>query len=138
MTIMSINNSSIKDGATAITMTGGTDITLVSSGAPFAGVVEAYVSNDTSMKTRRTVKFTSKAPKANPKSLGGYTQAYRKVEVLFPRTLETGEITYDAVLITHRSDISATDAEITNQLMIGAQILGDADFASFFKALNLN
>lgn len=134
---MSIQNAVIKDNATALSPTGGTDITLVNAGPASNGVVSAYVSNDTSMKTRRTMSFQKKDPKANANSFGGYTQAYRKIEILFPRTLADGTVTYDAIKIEHRTDISATNAEINNQRFIGGQVLGDTDFDAYFQALNL-
>lgn len=133
---MSIQNASIMDNATALAPTGGTAITLANSGPALNGVVNAYVTNDSSMKTRRTLTFQVKKPKVNANSLGGYTQAYRKIEILFPRTLADGKVTYDAVKIEHRTDISATNAEINNQRYIGGQILGDSDFDAFYQALN--
>lgn len=133
---MSINNAQINNGATAVTPTGGTAITLIGTGIQ-NNVHPAYVSEDTSLKTRRTVAFQVKAPQANSKSIGGYTQAYRKVRITFPRTLTDGSITNDELFIQLRSDISATDAELQNEVFVGAQVLADPEFAAFWKALNL-
>jgi hypothetical protein len=133
---MSINNGIVKSGVSALAPTGGTDITFVSNGMAANGVTGAYISNDTSMKTRRDAEFSTKKPKPNAASIGGYTQAYRKVKLRFPRTLADGSITYDQITIELRSDISTTDPFIDDMRYIGGQILADPDFDAFWRALN--
>lgn len=135
---MSIQNAQIADNATAIAPTGGTAITLATDGPSINGMVNSYVTNDASLKTRRSVSFSRKAPKVNRSSAGGYTQAYRKTALKFPRTLADGTLTYDQLTVEYRTDISATDAEMKNQRYLGAQVLTDSDFDAFWQQLNTN
>lgn len=133
---MSITGASFKDASTAITPTGGTDITLASLGLSNA-VLNTYVSNDNSMLTRRTVSFSAKGPKANAGSPGGYTQARRKVVLTSPRTITVGSnqvLTNDRVTIELAFDINATSAQINNLRYLAAQLLGNANFDGFYQA----
>jgi len=133
---MSINNASINDGATAVSPTGGTAKTLNTMGVQ-ADQNVAYFAADTSMKTRRTAEFSKKASKANASSIGGFTQARNKVKLTFPRVKADGSLTADTLTMELARDIDATDAEVVNYLLIGAQVLGDTDFLDFWKIQSL-
>lgn len=133
---MPITSAVLKDNATAIAPTGGSDITIASLGLSNA-ILNTYVSNDTSMLTRRTLSFSSKDPKVNAGSPGGYTQARRKITLVSPRSITVGTstvLTQDKVTIEIATDVSATNAQINNLRYLAAQVLGYANFDNFFQA----
>lgn len=131
--------ATIKDGATALNPTGGSDILLSPLGIN-NGVSSTYVSNDTSMLTRRSIDFSAKDPKVNAASPGGMTQARRKVVLYLPRVLTVGSttvVTQEKVTIEANFDISATTAQVNNMRYLAAQLLSDTEFDSFWQAGSL-
>lgn len=131
--------ATIKSGATAIAPTGGTDITLSAMGIQ-NGIASTFVSQDTSMLTRRSIDFSSKDPKANAASPGGMTQARRKVVLHCPRTITAGAsqvITQDKVTIELSFDVNATLAQVNDLRYLAAQLVADGDFDNFYQAGSL-
>ena len=131
--------ASISDGATAISPTGGTAISLVAMGIQ-NGIASTFVSQDTSMLTRRTVDFSSKDPRANAASPGGMTQARRKVVLYVPRVVTVGSssiTTQEKVTLEVAFDISATGAQINNLRYLAAQLLADPELDNFYQAGSL-
>lgn len=132
-------SSSINDGATAMSPTGGTAINLVSMGLQ-GNANRCFVSQDTSLLTRRTVEFSVKESKPNAASPGGQTQPRRKVILTVPRQITVNGVlvnTSDKVTIEMSTDISATNAQIDNLRFLAAQLLADTEYNEFYRSLSL-
>lgn len=128
--------ATIKDNATAVAPTGGTDILLSPLGIQ-NGIASTFVSNDTSMLTRRSVDFSARDPKVNSNSPGGLTQARRRVVLNIPKVITVGStsvVTNQKVSIEVAFDASNTTAEINNMLFLAAQLLGDTELTAFWQA----
>lgn len=129
--------STIKEGATAVAASGGTDVTLVSLGIQGNKNTLAF-STDTNLATRRTAEFSVKAPAANPASITGYTQARCTVLVKFPKSVTDVGIVTNTAKVELSYDVNTTTAEVETYLEQLAQLVGTANFMAFYKDLNLN
>lgn len=129
--------SAIKEGATTVAATGGTDVTLVSLGIQGNKNTLAF-STDTSLATRRYAEFSVKAPVANPASITGYTQARCTVLVKFPKSVTDVGIVTNTAKFELSYDINTTTAEVETYLEQISQLIGTSAFMAFYKDLNLN
>jgi hypothetical protein len=129
--------STIKEGATTVAASGGTDVTLVSLGIQ-GNANTLYFSTDTSLATRRLAKFSYKAAVPNAGSVGGFTLARNSIKITHPKVLanEAGT-SLDSVEIIVSSHVESTQAEVEARCEQAAQMLGTAAFMDFFKNGNL-
>lgn len=129
--------SVIKEGATTVAASGGTDVTLVSLG--IQGNKNSLIfSTDTNLSTRRLAEFSVKQPAVSASAPGGYTQARNTVLVKFPKTLANGAITVNTGKFELAYDPQTTQAEVESYCEQMAQMAGTAAFMSFQKDQNLN
>lgn len=128
--------SIIKEGATAVAATGGTDVTLVSLGIQ-GNKNTLYFSTDTNLSTRRLAEFSVKAHAVSASAPGGYTQARNTILVKFPKTLANGAITINTVKVEVAYDPQTTQAEVETYCETVAQMLGTSAFMDFQKNQNL-
>jgi hypothetical protein len=130
--------STIKEGATAVAATGGTDMTLVSLGIQ-GNKNTLYSSTDTSLATRRLFEFSAKPTAPNVNSPGGYTLARETVKITFPLVLANdGGTSLDYIEITVATHPECTQAALETRLEIAAQCLATTNFLDFYKNQNLN
>lgn len=129
--------SIIKEGATTVAASGGTDVTLVSLGIQ-GNKNTLNFSTDTNLATRRLVEFSVKAPAANDAAIGGYNQARNTILLKSPKVLSNLAITVNTVKIEVSYDPQTTQAEVEQLCETAAQMLGTAAFMSFEKDQNLN
>jgi NAD(P)H-dependent FMN reductase len=129
--------STIKEGATTVAASGGTDVTLVSMGIQ-GNTNTLYFSTDTNLATRRLAKFTYKPTASSSNSPGGYSLARNTVKVVFPKVLanEAGT-SQDFIEVTVGSHPESTQAEVESRLEQVAQFIGAAAFMDFYKNGNL-
>lgn len=133
---MAINASTIKEGATTVAATGGTDVTLTSLGAQ--GNKNTFIfSTDSANITRRLLELTVKPYSVDASKPGGYTQ--QRATALFkqPKVLANGNKTMNTVKVEVSYDPETTDAEIEALVECAAQATGTANFLPFYKTLNL-
>jgi hypothetical protein len=133
--IMALNGAIVKTGATAMTPTGGADMTLSPDSVQVPGGIHLSVAADTDYRTRRNMTIKAK----NPTLTGGVTYSKDKKTVTFvaPKILTTGETVFNLIRIEREVHPASTAAEALELNMIGAQILSDSDFASFFSGGSL-
>lgn len=129
--------STIKEGATAVAATGGTDVTLVSLGIQGNTNTLAF-STDTNLASRRTVAFSVKPTSVNANSPGGQTMCRNAIVFKQPKTLADGSKAVNSVEINVNFHPETTAAEIEQMCETNAQLLGTSAFMSFQKDQNLN
>lgn len=128
--------STIKEGATSVAATGGTDVTLVSLGVQGNKNTLTF-STDTSNLTRRIAEFSVKPYAASASAINGYTQQRAKLLLKQPKVLASGLRTVNTVSVEVSYDVETTDAEIEQMLETAAQCVGTSAFFGFYKTLSL-
>ncbi len=88
---MAFNGTTIKEGATTVSASGGTDVTTSSLG--IQGNVNTFVfSTDTSNTTRRLLKASVSPSNLNANSPGGRTLQRTALKLTIPRVLANGDV----------------------------------------------
>lgn len=131
---MSLKNAVVKSGAT-IAPTGGSDLTFADSGSN-GSLIVLNVPADTTFALRRTMQGSYKMPIRNKALPGGFSHAKANLAFRVPKLLADGTYDYGQVKISVDYPQEVDDAFKTELLVIGAQMLTDADFLAFWKALN--
>lgn len=130
---MSLKNAVLKSGAT-MAPTGGTDLTFADFGS--TGQVVSLVVPADGFATRRSILGGYKPPVKNSQQPGGFTRAKANLAFRQPKLLADGTYDYLQLRVSVEFPQEATDAEKTELLVIGSQIVNDADFTAFLKTLN--
>lgn len=125
--------STIKEGATTVAATGGSDTTLSSLGVQ-NGTNTLIFSTDTAVMTQRTAAFYAKLSVANPSALGGFTQSRRKMTLKFPKVKADLTRTMITMEVNVGFDIETTDAEIESYMEQASQMLATTNFLPFWKS----
>lgn len=128
----------IKEGATTVAATGGTDVTLSTLG--IQGNTNTLIfSTDTSNLTRRVLKASVSLSNTNTGSPGGKTLQRNKLRVEFPKALAgTGGTSIDYIEVTVGTHPESTSAEVESRLEQVAQLLLPAKTLSFFYSGDLS
>jgi hypothetical protein len=129
--------STIKEGATTVAASGGTDVVLTSLGIQ-GNTNTLYFSTDTNLSTRRLVKFTVKPTAASTQSPGGQTLARNSIQLASPKVLASTEKAVNTVKIEVSYHPETTQAEVEQLCETAAQMLGGANFMDFQKNQNLS
>lgn len=129
--------STIKEGATTVAASGGTDVTLVSLGIQGNKNTLAF-STDTNLATRRLVEFSVKAPAPSDTAPGGYTQARNTIVLYQPKTLSNAAITKNSIKVETSYDPQTTQAEVEQMCETIGQMVATSAFMAFQKDQNLN
>lgn len=126
---MSISSLSLQKDATGMTVTAGTPLTLSSDGVEVKNGVHVADMNEADFTIRTNITFRTR----NPQFLsdGSYTKAKRFATIVVPKNLGVDGIVFNVVRIEVEAHPKTTLAELTNLHLLGAQILTDADLASF-------
>ena len=132
---MSIDNASLFEGA-PVAPSGGTALPFGPLGAS-KGVNTIYATDDTDLRSRREIVFTTKEPKVSASAPAGYTQARAVAVFKSPLELDNGNSTVNTVRIEVAYDAETSTAEKTELMAMAAQICSDADFTAFFHNLSL-
>lgn len=132
---MSLTNAIVKAGATGLTTTGGTDISLTPDGQTVANGVHLAVAADTDFRTRRNMTIKNKVPALSPD--GTYSKEKKTVTFVAPKILADGSTVFNLIRIEREVHPESTAAEAFELSMVGAQILSDADFTSFWASGSL-
>lgn len=129
--------STIKEGATTVAASGGTDVTLAGLGAQ--GNKNTFTfSTDSANLTRRLLEASVKPYAVSSTAPGGYTQQRAKLLLKAPKVLANGARTINTCSVEIAYDPETTNAEIEAMLETIAQCTGTAAFLSFFTTLNLS
>lgn len=129
--------STIKEGATTVAATGGTDVTLVSLGIQ-GNKNPLIFSTDTNLATRRLVEFSVKPTAVNPSSPGGMTLARNTINLKSPKVLASGAKAINTAKVEISYHPETTQAEVEVLCETIAQLTGTSAFMSFQKDQNLS
>lgn len=127
---MSIIGSSIKTGATSASVTGGSDITFALTGQSVTNGLNVSVSEDTDYRTRRNATFKSRVPSV---ANGVYSKGKNEVVFVKPMLLDTGDVVFNNVRISLEIHPALASADVKDLRLIGAQLLTDSDYESFWS-----
>jgi len=128
---MSLNNAVLKQNATSIDVTGGTDLTFASLGSP-GDKNTIYAVDDPDVRTRRDVICSSNIARVKADAPNGYTQSRRSVFIKVPLTLDNGKVTVNTFKGELSTDVETTDAEKLEIRQLAAQVMIDSDFIEFW------
>lgn len=127
---MSIQDMSIQQNATGVTILGGTAIALSSDGVEVKNGIHMADMSQADFTIRTNVTFRTRNPVRQPN--GSYSKAKRFITVVVPKDVDgAGDISYNLVRIEVETHPKSTVAELTNLHLLGAQMLSDADVTSF-------
>lgn len=128
--------STIKEGATTVAATGGTDVTLVSLGIR-GNVNPMSFSTDANLATRRSIEFGIKPVSVSPSSPGQMTLARNTVKFRQPKTLVSLEKAINGFNVEVFYHPETTQAEVEQIMETLAQVTGGVNFMSFYKDQSL-
>lgn len=128
--------TTIKEGATTVAASGGTDVTLVSLGIQ-GNKNPLIFSTDTNLATRRLVEFSVKPTAVNTSSPGGMTLARNSINFKSPKTLASGEKAINTAKVEISYHPETTQAEVEQLCETLAQFIGASAFMAFHKDQNL-
>lgn len=132
---MSVDNCTFKKDATAITMTGGTDIVYTETGVSVPGGINVANAAQVDFRIRENISFKSRNPvKAVD---GSWSKAKRTITALFPKIVASGDTVYNLVRIELEAHPEVTAAELANMKFQGAQLLGSTEVANFLATGSL-
>lgn len=129
--------SIIKEGATSVAATGGTDVTLVSLGIQ-GNKNPLIFSTDTNLATRRSVEFSVKPTAVSANSPGGMTLARNTINFKSPKVLASLDKAINTIKVEVAYHPETTQAEVEQMCETVAQMLGTSAFMAFQKDQNLN
>lgn len=132
---MPLQSAIVKTGATAMTPTGGSDVTFTPDGQTVANGLHLSNAAETDFRIRANMTIKNKVPTINGD--GGYSKDRKSVTYVRPKLLADGSTTFNLIRIEREIHPESTAAEALDFSMVGAQILTDADFAAFWASGSL-
>lgn len=127
---MSIIGSTVKTGATAASVTGGSDITFALTGQSVTNGLNVSVVEDSDYQTRRNATFKSRVPSITN---GVYSKGKNEVVFVRPSVLADGSTVFNSIRLSLEVHPALTNAEVTDLRRIGAQLLTAAPYDSFWS-----
>jgi hypothetical protein len=132
---MSIKNAVVKTGATAVTMTGGSDQTFGPNGVVIPSGIQVADVNQADFRIRRQLTFKNRVPTLS--ALGEYSKDKKSCTITQPKILANGKTVFNLIRIEREVHPESTAAEALDLLMVAAQAVSDADFTAFWTAGSL-
>lgn len=130
---MGVQNATLLVGGTVSTA-GGTSTAFVPNGAEVNSGVQIVDSTSTNAITRCTVTARTIKLAVLDTVSGLFTgKTKRQAQLVRPKVLASGRVTFPLVRIELETHPEMTDAEISALMSEGAQLLADADFTAFWK-----
>lgn len=133
---MTLQNASISAGATSMSATGGSAIAFTPDGQNVANGIHLSVAADTDFRTRRGITAKVKQPTFD-QITGEYSKWKYSLSYVRPKILSSGKTVFNLVRVEVEAHPESTTAEVLDLNMIGAQLAGDTDFASFWASGSL-
>jgi hypothetical protein len=128
--------TTIKEGATTVAASGGSDVTVSTLGNQ-GGTSTFIFSTDTSNITRRTLKASVSPSVLNVNSPGGRTLQRNTMRFEFPKVLANGDVTIDFIEVKTGTHPESTAAEVEVRQETVAQYLTPAVSGAFLFSGNL-
>lgn len=132
---MGLKNASILSGAT-VSSTGGTALAFAETANSVQNGLQLIVPADTDYATRRSVTVKVK-PATLVAKTGVMSKDKKTITFVKPIALTSGEIIFNVIRIEREVHPSLSAAECVELNKIGAQILTDTDFDSFWATGSL-
>jgi hypothetical protein len=132
---MPLKGAVIKDGASAMTPTGGSDMTFNEDGQPVVGGVHLANTAQTDFRIRENMTVKQKVPTIS--ASGVYSKDKKSITYVEPKILASGVTVFNLIRIEREVHPESSAAEALNLNMVGAQLLSDSDFANFWAAGSL-
>jgi len=132
---MPLNGAIVKKDASGITVTAGTDQTFTNDGATIANGVHLVDAGQADYRIRRSLTFKVKQPTYG--AVSGYSKDRKGVTLTSPKILTDGTTVFNLIRIEREIHPESTAAEMADLNRVGAQLLSDADFDSFWSVGSL-
>jgi len=133
---MSLQNATLMDGATAMAPTGGSTMTFTPDGTVVPNGVHTANSAQTDFRIRENMTIKVKNPSLGTD--GVYSKDKKSITYVEPKILASGKVVFNLIRIEREVHPESTAAEALNLSMMGAQILSDSDFLSFWSGGSLS
>lgn len=127
---MPLTSAVVKNGATAMTPTGGTDQTFTPDGQTVANGIHIADAAQTDFRIRDNVTLKSKQPTLAAD--GTYSKSKRSATLVLPRTLPNGKPSFPLIRMeveAHPDLAASVEQELR---MKGAQMLTSSHFSAFW------
>lgn len=119
---MGANNFTIKSAATAITVTGGTDVTYSETAKQVPNGLESSVATVADFRVRPLAEFVNRQPVLQAD--GSYSKAKRTMKLVQPTVLTTGKMNFNVVRVSVEYHPDTTEAELLEMRLRAAQLIG--------------
>lgn len=126
---MSIISSTVKSGATAMTPTGGDDISFSLTGLSVSNGINVAVAADTDFRTRRNASFKSRVPTV---ANGIYSKGKNEVVFVQPLILASGLVVFNTMRLGLEVHPELPAASAKDLRMVGAQLLTASSFEDYW------
>lgn len=129
---MPIQSAVVKAGSTAMTPTGGSDVTFTPDGVSVPNGIHVADAAQTDFRIRRNMTIKNKIPTLNGN--GVYSKDKKSITFVAPKLLASGETVFNLIRIEREVHPESSAAEALDLCMIGAQLLSDTDFSAFWSS----
>lgn len=132
---MSLKNGSVMTGATGITVVAGSALALTTGPNQVQNGIQVIAAADTDYRIRRNATFKVKTPTLSADGI--YSKDKLSATYVAPKILASGKTVFNLVRVEREIHPESTAAEKSELLLIGAQLLNDSDYTSFWSAGSL-
>lgn len=128
---MPANNATIKKDATAMTPTGGTDVTYTLTGKSIAGGIQVQDASVTDFTVRPLAEMKSRPPELGKD--GYYTKRKTEFKHVVPLKRADGSTVFSVWRIINESPVELTASAFADQKFRAAQFISDSDLSAFWS-----
>jgi len=128
---MSIDGITLLNGATGVTVTGGTAAVFTPDGLEVKNGIHVIDTSVADKTVRPHATFKSKGFAAQPD--GTYSKGTRSVNYTLPKSLASSKISYQVFRGTFEIHPEMSDAEILQIRLMACQLIMDAELDNFYN-----
>jgi len=132
---MSLTTAILKSGASAMTPTGGADETFTPDGLTVPNGLHIADAAQSDFRIRKNMTIRNRVPVLAAD--GSYSKDKKSVTFVAPKILASGKTIFNLIRIEREVHPESTAAEALELSMLGAQILSDNDFLTFWATGSL-
>lgn len=134
---MGLKTMSLIAAPTSITPAGGTALVFAEDGVTISNGLHLIVPADADYQTRRVVTIKNRPPTLDPKT-GSYSKDKKSMCLALPIILADGRVVFNTIRIEREVHPSLSAANALEMNNLGAQMLVDADVATFWATGSLS
>lgn len=131
---MGVQTTTLKEGATGITIVGGSDLAFTPDGVSVPNGVHLAAAAVADFRVRPTITLKTRNPQLNN---GTFSKAKRWLSFTLPTILTDLSVVYNVVRIEVEVHPELTAAAAVDIARIGAQLLSDDDLVTFIASGSL-